>query len=81
MSAAGLPVLLLLAAGLHDSAKPATPTPSLATKEWRLPTGGTPSQAELAAIVAACRNRDGGGPEIAAIDPCLTGGFGMRRVP
>lgn len=76
MSAAYLLVLLLLAAGLHNSAKPATAMPSLAAKEWRLPTGGTPSQAELAAIVAACRDRDD-----SAVDPCLADDFGMRRVP
>lgn len=48
--------------------------------EWQMPSGLRPSRVEYAALLAACRDKvksaDSG-----RVEACLTGDYGLRRVP
>lgn len=47
---------------------------------WRMPTGKSPSRVEFAAVVAACQDKTHSSGDSAAVEACLTGDYGLRRV-
>lgn len=72
-------VLLL---GLAACAAPSAPTASASVqmRDWATPNGKPPTQAEFAALVAACHDRAKTADATAPIDGCL-GDLGLRRAP
>jgi hypothetical protein len=57
----------------HDSSGP---------RDWRLPTGLPPSQAEYEILVAACRNKSqSDSDKTDRIGACLSNEFGLQRTP
>jgi hypothetical protein len=78
-----LPLLLSFAACASADAGAAghgSPGP----RDWRLPTGLPPSQAEYEILVNACRDKarnDGGNDKSDEIDTCLSNEFGLQRNP
>jgi hypothetical protein len=74
---ASLLLVGLAACAVQDAAGP--PGGSSLASGWQEESGKPPSQAEYAALVAACRDRVGGAEGGGQIDGCLTD-LGLRRV-
>jgi hypothetical protein len=73
-------VLLLGLAACAAGVATRAVTRSSRPPEWQLPSGLRPSRVEYAALLAACRDKmhsaDSG-----RVEACLTGDYGLRRVP
>jgi hypothetical protein len=67
----------LAACAAQDAAGPARM--SSAVPGWREESGKPPTQAEFAALVAACRDRAGSAEDGGQIDGCLAD-LGLRRM-
>ena len=71
-------ILFTLSAWAGDGGAPASASPGF--HDWQLPYGKPPSKAEFTAVMAACQDRLRGAGKDGAIEACLAGDYGMRRV-
>lgn len=71
---------LLLLFGLAACAETSQESAPPDIQGWRLASGKTPTRAEYAAIVAACRDNAVRRSRGAPLDTCLAG-LGLRRTP
>lgn len=78
MRAAAAVLLLGLAACAAPSAT--TASASVQMRGWATPSGKPPTQAEFAALLAACQDRATTAGATVPIDGCL-GDLGLRRAP
>jgi hypothetical protein len=75
-----LTVVVLLALGACAAASGSTASASSEVRDWRTPTGKAPSEAEFAALVAACHDKTKTTSESGPMDGCLAD-LGLRRTP
>jgi hypothetical protein len=76
----GIALLILLglaACAARDAAMPASASSEV--RGWQEATGKPPTEAEFAAVVAACQDREKSADQTGPIDGCL-GDLGLRRV-
>jgi hypothetical protein len=76
----GAVFLILLSLAACVATQGVTPaSASSELRDWQTPTGKPPTQAEFAAVVAACQDRAKSNDQTGPIDGCLAD-LGLRRV-
>jgi hypothetical protein len=71
-------VVVLLGLGACAAASGSTASASSEMRDWRTPTGKPPTEAEFAALVAACQDKTKTASENGAVDGCLAD-LGLRH--